>query len=417
MLTNRFQRFYLNAVVAAAVSASCVGTVDDGPDENEDTAPLAQLEQSVEDGGTGEQPIEDVSALAYRRHRWRRPRPSAPADASVPTPPAQDAAVTPPKTDASTPPQPPQASFWPSGTDGLNRDFANAFGAWRGRPTTSAWININWVQWDWLTAPGLNSTLDGVNPTPVWDLYKDWSGVMVLSAAMAGSTNSPDYDSNMRACATGAYDGYWRTFAQNAAAHGRNGDNTVISLAHEFNGTWFKWNPSKVGLDVWLSCWRHVYTAIHERSSLRVVWVFSAAVNTTAGGDYSVASAWDAYPGDAYVDVIGVNRYDFKALGSATSNDWRATCGNPQDICAAAKFAREHGKLLGIPEWSMDRGIYGNPDRVGFVQMMHQFFVDNRDVLMFENHFDNGAHGDWYYYPVISGNMISGQEYQRLWKQ
>jgi hypothetical protein len=44
----------------------------------------------------------------------------------------------------------------------------------------------------------------------------------------------------LRECAHGDFDGYWRTFAQNATAAGRTGGNAVVSLAHEFNCTGFR---------------------------------------------------------------------------------------------------------------------------------------------------------------------------------
>lgn len=309
------------------------------------------------------------------------------------------------------------AAFWPSGTDGLDRSFANDFGTWRGRPATSNWINVHWVTWDWLTAPGLYSTLNGKDPVKVYDLYAGWQGVMVLSMSMAGSSNDSDYDQRMRECAMGNFDAYWQTFAKNASDAGRTGDTTVVSLAREFNGTWFKWNPSNVGLDVWTSCWRHVYGAIHANSSLRVAWVLSASSNTMKGGDYSVNTAWDAYPGDDYVDVVGINRYDFKSLSSATTTDWKDTCKNTQDICYLANFARQHKKALGVPEWSMDRGQYGWGDLPAFVQMMYGFFKDNADILAFENNFNNGGSGDWNFYPESSVNMSSAEQYKMLWKE
>ena len=113
----------------------------------------------------------------------------------------------------------------------------------------------------------------------MWDYYADWKGVIVLSASMAGPDGSTNYDQNLRDCATGSYDTYWQTFAQNATDAGRTGADTVVSLAHEFNGTWFKWNPGNVGIDVWTSCWKHVYAAVHAKSNLRVAWIFSASSN------------------------------------------------------------------------------------------------------------------------------------------
>jgi hypothetical protein len=313
------------------------------------------------------------------------------------------------------------AAFWFSGTDGLSRDFHNSFGAWRGRPSTSTWINLLWLPWDWLTGPGLWSTNNNSSPNVrVWDLYRDFPGIVVLSMSMAGNGNvdRAAYENNMRACAGGAYNGYWETFGANAAAAGRTGANTVVSIAQEFNGTWFKWNPKNVGLTVWLDCWRNVYTSIHKHSSVKVAWVFSATtVTSSAGADWAVNNVWEAYPGDQFVDVIGVNRYDFKMFGPSTTN-WRDHCWNRQDICYAAQYAREHGKPLGIAEWGPDREK-GYADNAEFISMMYGFFNDNRDVLLFETTFNTilgGTPGWWHIYPESSINAKASARYKQLWR-
>jgi hypothetical protein len=235
--------------------------------------------------------------------------------------------------------------------------------------------------------------------------------------SMAGDSGQSrdEYVASLMACSEGAYDRYWQTFAKNAAAAGRTGDDTVISLAHEFNGTWFPWNPSIVGIAAWRDCWRHVYSAIKSGSDLRVIWVFSASANTVAGGDYALDSAWQAYPGDDFVDLIGIDRYDLNQLGARDNRDWRATCDNPQDLCAAAKYAREHDKRLGVPEWSIQRDAAGYGDNPAFIDMMHGFFVDNADILAFESQFNNYGDGDWSLYPAKSDNALAAARYQALW--
>lgn len=326
---------------------------------------------------------------------------------------------------ANTAPAPAPSGLWNSGIDGLSRDHHNAFGAWRGRPSTSTWINLLWLPWDWLTAPGLSSTSNGQSANVrVWDLYRDFPGVVVLSMSMAGSGNVDRavYENNMRDCANGAYNSHWATFGTHATAAGRNGNNTVVSLAQEFNGTWFKWHPKNVGLDVWKRCWRNVYNSIKSTSTVKVAWVFSATtVTSNAGADWAVNSVWDAWPADGtgrdYVDVIGVNRYDHPMHGYLVA-DWRARCANRQDICFAASEARRLGKPLGINEWGPDRDV-GNPDNAEFITMMYNFFKDNRDVLMYETHFatilGTDLPGDWHLFPQSSINTKASTRYRQLW--
>ncbi|HEX5660152.1 MAG TPA: glycosyl hydrolase, partial [Polyangiales bacterium] len=228
-----------------------------------------------------------------------------------------------------------------------------------------------------------------------------------------------EYFDNMRRCATGAFDDYWKAFARNAKAAGRTGDNTIVSLAQEFNGTWFPWNPKTVGLQVWTDCWKHVYTAIHSESDLKVTWVFSANKSGVASELFAVENVWDAYPGDEYVDVLGLTRYDFQDFTAMTSTDWRDTCGSGQDICDAAKLAREHGKKLAVVEWSIQRDESGWGDNPNFVQMMFGFFADNRDVLLLENNFnhygDGGDENKWNLLPRKSNNAKSSDKYRELY--
>jgi hypothetical protein len=251
----------------------------------------------------------------------------------------------------------------------------------------------------------------------VWDIVRDWDGLSVLSMSMAGADDmpQPEYDSALRQCAEGELDDEWRAFASNATSAGRTGKNTVVSLAHEFNGTWFPWNPASVGQETWTACWRHVYAAIKSASDLRVIWVMSASSSTEKGDDYAVNNAWDSYPGDAFVDLIGVNRYDFRMLGERTLTDWEKTCKNQQDLCYAADYARKHNKGLAVPEWSVERGEFGYGDNPTFIDFMFKFFVDNRDVLAFENNFNNGGLGDWHLYPPEPDNEKSAARYKELW--
>jgi hypothetical protein len=312
--------------------------------------------------------------------------------------------------------------MWASGSDGATREWAQSFGDWRGRPTTSSWINLLYLPWDWLATPGLLAASPDTDDdrVKVWDVWRNFQGPLALSMSMAGPSevSQEEYDESMRQCATGAFDAYWRAFARNAKAAGRNGDNTIVSLAQEFNGTWFPWNPKTVGMKVWKDCWKHVYTAIHSESDLQVTWVFSANANTELDGDYAVANLWDAYPGDEYVDVLGLTRYDLSTLGDETSTDWRNTCGNDQDICEAARFAREHGKELAVVEWSIERDEDGHGDNPNFVQMMFGFFADNRDVLLLENNFNHYGDDDdnpWNLYPRQADNAKSSDMYRELY--
>ncbi len=318
----------------------------------------------------------------------------------------------------------PADKMWNSGSDGADPVWEKEFGTWRGRPTTSTWMNLLFLSWQWLEEPGLHSALGDTADTEfyVWDKWKDFQGVIALSMSMAGNSEVTDaeYQDSMRMCALGAWDDHWKAFARNAKAAGRNGNNTIVSLAQEFNGTWFQWNPSVVGMQVWTDCWKHVYNAIHSESDLQVAWVFSSYMTAPELDVLAVPNAWDAYPGDAYVDVIGMTRYNFQDTSKIDTVDWQDTCWNDQDICVTAQRARQHGKKLAVVEWSIQRDETGYGDNPNFVQMMFSFFADNRDVLLLENNFNHYGEeaatlNKWNLYPRADNNAKSSDKYKELY--
>ncbi|HEX5659977.1 MAG TPA: hypothetical protein VFX59_22430, partial [Polyangiales bacterium] len=118
---------------------------------------------------------------------------------------AVDAAVSTPLNDAATPGDAgvatsdagwksgqkiPVGEMWNSGSDGASREWAKTFGDWRGRPTTSTWLNLLYLPWEWIAEPGLLFSLTGADNdrAKVWEAWGDYQGVVALSMSMAGNS-------------------------------------------------------------------------------------------------------------------------------------------------------------------------------------------------------------------------------------
>ena len=79
----------------------------------------------------------------------------------------------------------------------------------------------------------------------------------------------------------------------------------------------------------------------------RFVWNPDAGAFTQSG--YSVAAA---YPGNAYVNVIGLDAYDQSwATPQTPTNAWAST--DLPALSAAAQFAVSNGKPLAFCEWGV----------------------------------------------------------------
>jgi len=94
---------------------------------------------------------------------------------------------------------------------------------------------------------------------------------------------------------------------------------------------------------------------------------------------------YDSYPGDGYVDVVGVDSYDawadwnWQLTGDEGLNDWLA-------------FALAHGKKLSVPEWGLFvTSNHGNGDNATYIQNMYNFFRANAANLAYEAYFNEPA--------------------------
>jgi hypothetical protein len=190
---------------------------------------------------------------------------------------------------------------WASGAfiPGDNVARHTEFGNWRGAPTD---VVVTWTgRWVWS---------DIVSPHWLLDRWSDSRQLISI-----GVPPFPEGEwGSLSRCASGEYDHHWRTFGRSMRDSGM-AHRTVIRLGWEFTGFWYRWaarNPWEFA-----ACWRRVHSAAEsEAPGLRWDWTVHRG-RSPLGIDPR-----DAYPGDAYVDVVGVNSYDGWP-GATDRNTWR----------------------------------------------------------------------------------------------
>ena len=155
----------------------------------------------------------------------------------------------------------------------------------------------------------------------------------------------------LQASANGSNDGAFTV----AATYLKNGGfpNAVIRLGWEFDGGWMPWSsPGNEAL--WVQAYRHVHDVFRAVSpGFKFDW---------NGDSGYLQGQTAAYPGDSYVDVVGIDLYD-KGMGGATA--WNSSTRSWSDPNAAwsrilpnlqwqRDFAVSHGKPVSYPEWGLD---------------------------------------------------------------
>jgi hypothetical protein len=247
-----------------------------------------------------------------------------------------------------------------------------AFAAWRG---TGVDVAVDW---------GARSSWDDiVNPT--W-LYDAWKGTTYTKSFGVAPIPEGDGSATMAGCAAGDYNDKWTQFGQNIKAAGLD-TSTVIRLGWEFNGDWYKWqasNPSQFA-----ECWRQIVGTVRKVAP-SLVWDW----NVNRGRGASVLDASDAYPGDSYVDIVGIDSYDMWP-GVTSEAAWQQQYVGAYGLKFWVDFAKAHGKKVSVPEWGCYPGTaqagHNGGDNPFYIQKMQAFFKSLGSQLAYESYFNEDA--------------------------
>jgi hypothetical protein len=181
---------------------------------------------------------------------------------------------------------------------------------------------------------------------------------------------------NLVDAASGAYNNYYVGAAQKLAAAYGNDDKIVVRVGEEFNGSWMPW-AAKGHEGDFIQAYRNFVDSFRSVSDK---FVFEWNVNV---GDLGM-NPEDAYPGDAYVDIIGMDFYYDKWLPSDPSQAWNYMVSRKYGLQWLEDFADKHGKPTGYSEWGVQ---YDNAG--AYIEKAAEWFKDH-DVV-YQMYWDNNS--------------------------
>jgi hypothetical protein len=114
----------------------------------------------------------------------------------------------------------------------------------------------------------------------------------------------------LRAIAAGRFDEYVEESARAAVRWGRP---VLVRFAHEMNGDWYPWGDGVDGNTpaLYRDAWRHVVDVFRRQGASNVAWVWAPQINKD--GELPFA---DFYPGDRWVDWLGLDGYNAGTHGN-----------------------------------------------------------------------------------------------------
>jgi hypothetical protein len=192
-----------------------------------------------------------------------------------------------------------------------------------------------------------------------------------------------DGHSTLQQGAKGAYNSYFKQIAGTLVAHGLGA--SVIRMGWEFNGNWFPWAANKCP-SCFVQFWRQIVTTMRAVPGAQFHFDWCADL-----GYNSIASD-TVYPGDAYVDLIGLDVYNQSWNRSITTPQarWANLVNQSFGLKWQANFAGAHHKWISFPEWAT--GIWSNAPGVGggddpyFIQQMYNWMSGHS--VGYHNYFD-----------------------------
>jgi len=122
-----------------------------------------------------------------------------------------------------------------------------------------------------------------------------------------------------------------------------------------------------------IAAYRHVVTLFRLRGvrNVEYTWNMTANAFRVSPGDRRYAGRW--YPGDAYVDNVASDPYNWYDCGEGRGN-WKSL----HEVAGASlAFARARGKQLVLAEWGSQSG----PRRAQWLREARDWFVANSSTI------------------------------------
>jgi hypothetical protein len=261
-----------------------------------------------------------------------------------------------------------------------------AFEAWLGRKNLLALDYLPGDNWSNMAATA--KWLPGY----WWQGNRDRNVVWSIALTVSGTS--------LEQVASGAEDKTFETIA-GYIAHFQ--PKAIIRIGWEANGDWFAWSAAKGQQANYIAAFRHVVGIFRKASpDFRIDWcVNTGRVNVPAD---------QIYPGDEYVDIIGMDIYDKDPLSAVDAKAaWQSYLTASYGLNWHRDFAAKHHKPMSYPEWGMgERG-----DNPYFIAAMADWMARNN--VVYNDYWDTNAS----YKGMISGGQYpkAAKEFQKSFKR
>lgn len=223
---------------------------------------------------------------------------------------------------------------------------AAAFGEWLGRPLDCVVVFNSDANWAAISGPWFAMVPQEGQDWGQWVRDDPDNRTLVISTGLVPADPPDDWRERG---AAGEYDEHWTTFAKNLLSKGLG--RSIVRLGWELNGDWYETHyigDTQEKREQWKAYFRRIVETVTAVEGT----AFEIDFNIAEGQQDSVEIA-DMYPGDDWVDIIGVDVYDSYISPIDPTARWEEKDAKVNSLSAVIAFAAEHDKPISIPEWAM----------------------------------------------------------------
>lgn len=267
-----------------------------------------------------------------------------------------------------------------AGCDGVRA--MDRFATWFGRRPDRMLDFISW-----------QSLIDG----STWSM-RCWSNAGIKNMTYSLPMLPEDGSATLAQGAAGQFDELFRAFATTLVSTGYS--EAVVRIGWEFNGDWYVWAASK-DPQSWIAYWRRIVTIMRSVPGAKFKF------DWCPGNGWTAFLAENAYPGDEYVDIIGLDQYNasWSKTPLTPEERWNQQVTQRHGLKWHAAFAAAHGKPISFPEWGTGRRRdgHGGGDDPYFIEQMGEWIATHN--VAYHNYWDYDA-------PIYSGKLSDGSQPQ-----
>jgi hypothetical protein len=185
-----------------------------------------------------------------------------------------------------------------------------------------------------------------------------------------------------QSCAAGDFDSHATELGQNLVAAGLQ--NSVLRLGAEMNGGWEKDYMGATAQEegLWATCFANEVTALRQvpGEHFLIDWNPNACTQSVPYSNF--------YPGNAYVDILGLDFYDQGCEAPNTALTFAQLSNETYGLTSFEAFAAAQGKPMSFPEWGL---VTGGPsgDDPAYINGIGETVANND--FAFEAYFDVNA--------------------------